>query len=212
MPQRPSAAWLPSRSAMSHTAREKVKLLNRVRLIRGRSKRWSARSRPNRLWRRAAAHCGCAQLRRPFNLKKLDPRDRVQTITRCGDTYRLATADRGTQEFCERNLRFKTDSSRHGPREATGARRRRHVRPAHEYLRTRSADSLSPSVRNNARREDGIGVIVQRMGLVRRLCSTPRRSRLTRPARPFRSARRRDCPIRSRSRRNCARPGSPADI
>lgn len=49
------------------------------------------------------------------NLKKLDPRIRVRSITLCGDTYRVATADGNARDFWERNLRFKTDSSNEGP-------------------------------------------------------------------------------------------------
>jgi cytochrome c len=49
------------------------------------------------------------------DLKKLDPENKVQSITFCPDTYRVTTADGQTQEFWERNLRFKTDSSAIGP-------------------------------------------------------------------------------------------------
>ncbi len=49
------------------------------------------------------------------NLKKLDPGGHVTGIAYCGDTYRVTTADGETHEFWERNLRFKTDSSREGP-------------------------------------------------------------------------------------------------
>jgi cytochrome c len=49
------------------------------------------------------------------NLKKLDPEDRVQAISHCGDTYRVTTADGKTRDFWERNLRFKTDVSEDGP-------------------------------------------------------------------------------------------------
>lgn len=49
------------------------------------------------------------------HLKKLKPSDRVQAITCCQDTYRVTTADGKTQEFWERNLRFKTDSGDEGP-------------------------------------------------------------------------------------------------
>jgi cytochrome c len=49
------------------------------------------------------------------NLKKLDPEERVQSITYCRDTYRVTTADGQLNEFWERNLRFKTDSSEDGP-------------------------------------------------------------------------------------------------
>lgn len=49
------------------------------------------------------------------DLKKLDPENKVLSITYCPDTYRVATANGQTQAFWERNLRFKTDSSATGP-------------------------------------------------------------------------------------------------
>src|SRR6266581_4495895 len=49
------------------------------------------------------------------NLKKLEPGIRVKAITYCHDTYRVTTADGKTRAFWERNLRFKTDSSKDGP-------------------------------------------------------------------------------------------------
>jgi cytochrome c len=49
------------------------------------------------------------------NLKQLDPKDRVRSINRCGDTYKVATEDGKTRDFWERNLRFKTDVSADGP-------------------------------------------------------------------------------------------------
>jgi cytochrome c len=49
------------------------------------------------------------------NLKKLDPGIQVKAITYCHDTYRVTTADGKTRAFWERNLRFKTDSSKDGP-------------------------------------------------------------------------------------------------
>jgi cytochrome c len=49
------------------------------------------------------------------NLKKLSPDARVQSIRYCGDTYNVTTADGETQDFWERNLRFKTDSGEEGP-------------------------------------------------------------------------------------------------
>jgi cytochrome c len=55
------------------------------------------------------------------NLKKLDPEDRVQKITHCGDTYKVTTADGKTRAFWERNLRLKTDSSDDGPQNGTPA-------------------------------------------------------------------------------------------
>lgn len=55
------------------------------------------------------------------NLKALAPADRVQTITHCRDTYKVTTADGQTQDFWERNLRFKTDSSAEGPEKGAPA-------------------------------------------------------------------------------------------
>jgi cytochrome c len=55
------------------------------------------------------------------NLKKLDPQDRVQSINHCGDTYKVATADGKVRDFCERNLRFKTDVSDDGPQKGAPA-------------------------------------------------------------------------------------------
>jgi cytochrome c len=49
------------------------------------------------------------------SLKQLDPREQVTGIRYCGDTYDVTTADGETQQFWERNLRFKTDSSDKGP-------------------------------------------------------------------------------------------------
>ncbi len=49
------------------------------------------------------------------NLKKLEPADRVQTITYCKDTYTVTTANGQTRKFWERNLRLKTDASSDGP-------------------------------------------------------------------------------------------------
>ncbi len=53
------------------------------------------------------------------NLKKLEPGIQVKAITYCHDTYRVTTGDGKTRAFWERNLRFKTDSSKDGPE--TGA-------------------------------------------------------------------------------------------
>jgi cytochrome c len=55
------------------------------------------------------------------NLKTLDPEDRVQEITLCGDTYKVITADGRAREFWERNLRFKTDTSDEGPQKGAPA-------------------------------------------------------------------------------------------
>lgn len=49
------------------------------------------------------------------SLKKLDPEDRIQSITYCKDTYTVVTADGKTRKIWERNLRLKTDSSTDGP-------------------------------------------------------------------------------------------------
>jgi len=52
---------------------------------------------------------------RDVNLKELEPGQLVKAITYCHDSYRVTTADGKTRSFWERNLRFKTDSSQHGP-------------------------------------------------------------------------------------------------
>ncbi len=52
------------------------------------------------------------------NLKKLEPGIEVKSISYCRDTYRVTTADGKTRAFWERNLRFRTDSSKDG---ATGS-------------------------------------------------------------------------------------------
>ena len=55
------------------------------------------------------------------SLRKLDPEDRVQSITHCGDTYKVTTADGKIRDFWERNLRFKTDVSGDGPEKGAPA-------------------------------------------------------------------------------------------
>jgi cytochrome c len=55
------------------------------------------------------------------NLRKLDPKDRVQSINHCGDSYKVATADGKIRDFWERNLRFKTDVSDEGPQKVAPA-------------------------------------------------------------------------------------------
>jgi cytochrome c len=55
------------------------------------------------------------------NLKKLEPGIQVKSISYCRDTYRVTTADGKTHAFWERNLRFRTDSSKDGPEKGTPA-------------------------------------------------------------------------------------------
>jgi cytochrome c len=55
------------------------------------------------------------------SLKKLEPRIQVKAISYCHDTYRVTTADGKTRAFWERNLRFKTDSSKDGPEKGAPA-------------------------------------------------------------------------------------------
>jgi cytochrome c len=55
------------------------------------------------------------------NLKKLEPGIQVKGITYCRDTYRVTTADGKTRAFWERNLRFRTDSSKDGPEKGAPA-------------------------------------------------------------------------------------------
>jgi cytochrome c len=49
------------------------------------------------------------------NLRQLTPDQRVVSITRCRDTYKVTTSDGQTMDYWERNLRFKTDTSEIGP-------------------------------------------------------------------------------------------------
>ena len=55
------------------------------------------------------------------NLKKLEPGIQVKAITYCRDTYRVTTADGKTRAFWERNLLFRTDSSKDGPEKGAPA-------------------------------------------------------------------------------------------
>lgn len=55
------------------------------------------------------------------NLKMLEPKIQVKTISYCHDTYRVTTADGKTRAFWERNLRFMTDSSKDGPEKGAPA-------------------------------------------------------------------------------------------
>ena len=49
------------------------------------------------------------------NLRQLTPDQQVKSISICRDTYKVTTGTGETLDFWERNLRFKTDSSRIGP-------------------------------------------------------------------------------------------------
>jgi cytochrome c len=49
------------------------------------------------------------------NLKKAPPAGQVVSISHCGDTYTVTTADGKVNKVWEFNLRFKTDSSKDGP-------------------------------------------------------------------------------------------------
>lgn len=51
---------------------------------------------------------------RPF-LRMSFASERVVSIRHCTDGYAVATADGRTRQFWEFNVRFKTDSSAHGP-------------------------------------------------------------------------------------------------
>jgi cytochrome c len=50
------------------------------------------------------------------NLKDLSPDEQVKSVTYCGDTYDVTTADGETVQFWERNLRFKADGGEEGPK------------------------------------------------------------------------------------------------
>jgi cytochrome c len=58
---------------------------------------------------------------RDLNLKTVGPEKRVQAISYCRDTYRVATADGHTRVFWERNLRLMIDSSENGPEKGAPA-------------------------------------------------------------------------------------------
>ncbi len=49
------------------------------------------------------------------DLKSAPPAGQVRSITYCGDTYTVETADGKTEKVWEFNLRFKSDSSKLGP-------------------------------------------------------------------------------------------------
>jgi cytochrome c len=49
------------------------------------------------------------------SLRQMTPDQEVTSIGYCGDTYSVTTGTGETQQFWERNLRFKTDSSADGP-------------------------------------------------------------------------------------------------
>jgi cytochrome c len=55
------------------------------------------------------------------NLKMLEPKIQVKTISYCHDTYRVTTADGKIRAFWERNLRFMTDSGKDGPEKGAPA-------------------------------------------------------------------------------------------
>jgi cytochrome c len=55
------------------------------------------------------------------NLKRLELGIQVKAITYCRDIYRVTTADGKTRAFWERNLRFRTDSSKDGPEKGAPA-------------------------------------------------------------------------------------------
>ena len=55
------------------------------------------------------------------DLKHLEPGQQVKAISYCRDTYRVTTVDGKTRAVWERNLRFKTDSSKDGPEKGAPA-------------------------------------------------------------------------------------------
>ena len=62
-----------------------------------------------------AASGGMMMQSRKPNLKKAPPQGQVTSISHCGDTYTVKTADGKVEKVWEFNLRFKTDSSDLGP-------------------------------------------------------------------------------------------------
>jgi len=59
---------------------------------------------------------GMGMTRPKADLREAPADTRVKSIRHCGDTYTVDTADGKTQKIWEFNLRFKTDSSKLGPR------------------------------------------------------------------------------------------------
>jgi cytochrome c len=49
------------------------------------------------------------------DLKAAPPEGQVRSLTHCGDTYTVTTADGKTEKVWEFNLRLKTDTSKYGP-------------------------------------------------------------------------------------------------
>jgi cytochrome c len=64
--------------------------------------------------RDGAAWAGMMDSRAAGDLKTIDPAQRVQSIRLCGDTYQVTSANGATRDYCERDLRFKTDSRAQG--------------------------------------------------------------------------------------------------
>jgi cytochrome c len=52
---------------------------------------------------------------RKADLKQAPPAGQIVSLSYCGDTYTVKTADGKTSKVWEFNLRFKTDSSKDGP-------------------------------------------------------------------------------------------------
>lgn len=64
----------------------------------------------------ARAPQGGMMARRPVDVKTLSPNGEVRAIRYCGAAYYVTTAAGETLPFWEFNVRFKTDSSKDGPR------------------------------------------------------------------------------------------------
>jgi cytochrome c len=82
------------------------------------------------------------------NLKRLTPEQRVETITYCGDSYRVTTANGATRVFWERNLRMKTDSSEDGPQKNAPALLRAGMMGDRADIIFASPAEISAAIRN----------------------------------------------------------------
>ena len=81
-----------------------------------------------------------------LDTKKMGPHQRVTAIRYCGDTYQVATAAGETIEFWEFNLRFKSDSSDHGPSKGTPVLLRAGMMGDRSFVIFSAPEEISPFI------------------------------------------------------------------